>query len=82
MPKSIHTHDYQVLVAVLREFRLAAGLTQVELAARLNRKQAFVSAVEVEGRRLDLLQLSEWATACDSDLITLVTTFEDRRAGS
>lgn len=79
MPKSIHTDDYQLLVSLLREYRLAAGLTQLELAARLNRKQAFISAVEVEGRRLDLLQLREWAVACNADLVSLVQTFEARK---
>lgn len=79
MPKSIHKGDYQLLVSLLREYRLAAGLTQIDLAARLNRKQAFVSAVEVEGRRLDLLQLREWAIACDVDLASLVQAFEARK---
>ncbi len=79
MPKSIHTGDYQLLVSLLREFRLSAGLTQIDLAARLNRKQAFVSAVEVEGRRLDLLQLREWAVACGVDLVSLVQAFEARK---
>ncbi|MHC8356765.1 helix-turn-helix domain-containing protein [Pseudomonas sp. LB3P81] len=79
MPKSIHTGDYQLLVGLLREYRLAAGLTQIDLATRLNRKQAFVSAVEVEGRRLDLLQLREWTIACGVDLVSLVQTFEARK---
>lgn len=79
MPKSIHTGDYQLLVSLLREYRLAAGLTQIDLATRLNRKQAFISAVEVEGRRLDLLQLREWAIACNADLVSLVQAFEARK---
>lgn len=79
MPKSIHTGDHQLLVSLLRECRLAAGLTQIDLAERLNRTQAFVSAVEVEGRRLDLLQLREWAVACGVDLVSLVQAFEARK---
>lgn len=76
MTKSIHTDDYQALVKVLRTLRKEAGLTQSELAVRLDRKQAFISAVEVEGRRLDLIQLRAWAVACESDLMTVVKHFE------
>ncbi|MFF7707368.1 helix-turn-helix domain-containing protein [Pseudomonas sp. NPDC007930] len=78
MSKSIHTDDYQVLVSLLRDYRLQAGLTQNDLAMRIGRKQAYVSAVEVEGRRLDLLQLRDWVNACGGNLVEMIEKFESR----
>lgn len=44
--KSIHKKDYAILLRQLRELRLAAGLTQVELSTALGRPQSYVSDVE------------------------------------
>src|SRR5437667_12800261 len=38
--KSIYSEEYRRLCAVLRELRLAAGLTQVQVAARLEVPQS------------------------------------------
>ena len=57
MDKSIHTAEYAAVLALLREGREAAGLTQVQLAKRLKQSQSFVSKVEVGERRLDVVQL-------------------------
>jgi transcriptional regulator with XRE-family HTH domain len=57
MDKSIHTTEYAALLELLRQARISAGVTQVELAARLRRSQSFVSKVEVGETRLDLIQL-------------------------
>ena len=35
--KSLHTPGYDLVMSLLRETRLAAGLSQTELAARLRR---------------------------------------------
>jgi len=51
--------------------RRKAGLTQAELGQRMNRPQSFVSNGEGGFRRLDMLQLLEWANACGSNLATL-----------
>ena len=46
MYKSIHSHQYATLQTLLRETRRAAGLTQAELAQRLEWNQADISKVE------------------------------------
>lgn len=46
-----------VLRGMVRQARLDAGMTQVELAAALGRPQSFVSKYESGERRLDVLEL-------------------------
>lgn len=57
MEKSIYSAEYQRLCAVLRELRREAGLTQVQVAARLDVPQSFVSKYESGERRLDVIEL-------------------------
>lgn len=44
--------------------RKAAGLTQVEMAQRLNVGQSFVSKMERGDSYVDALMLVEWCAAC------------------
>ncbi len=74
--KSIHKSEYSVLLRRLRALRTAAGLTQVELSAALQRPQSYVSDVERGSRRMDLLQLREFCSACGQALTEFVDEFE------
>lgn len=56
-----------VVGRVLRELRDARGLKQVDLAARLGRKQSFVSKVESGERELSLAEVYSYALALESD---------------
>ncbi|MGK3201098.1 helix-turn-helix domain-containing protein [Amycolatopsis sp. MEPSY49] len=47
--KSIYSAEYQRLCALLRELRLGAGLTRVQVAERLEEPQSFVSKYEAGG---------------------------------
>lgn len=78
MEKSIHSSGYTVFLDLLRETREKAGVTQVELAEKLERTQSFVSKVERGETRLDILQLH----AICATLGTTLTAFAaelDRR---
>jgi transcriptional regulator with XRE-family HTH domain len=68
--KSIYSEDYQRLCAVLRAMRHEAGLTQVQVAAKLDVPQSFVSKYEAGERRLDVVELGHVAQALG------VTTFD------
>lgn len=57
MSKSVHSKEYQELIAKLRKARKAAKLTQVEVARRLRKPQSFVSKFESGERRLDGVEL-------------------------
>jgi transcriptional regulator with XRE-family HTH domain len=59
--KTIYTKAHKTLVTRLREARLAAGLTQVEVARKLKRPQSFVSHLESGQRRVDTIELNEFA---------------------
>ncbi len=70
--KSIYSAEYQRLCAVLRQLRRDAGLTQVEVAARLDVPQSFVSKYESGERRLDVIELRHVAEALGVTLAEVV----------
>ncbi len=59
MKKRIYIVQRGRLVILLREMRIEAGLTQVDLAARIEKDQAYVSRYESGQRRLDVLEVRE-----------------------
>jgi len=52
---------YRLFLTRLREARRLAGLTQTEVAAQLRRPQSFVSKCESGERRVDVVELAEFA---------------------
>lgn len=68
MKKSIHTREYGVAVRLIREFRERAGITQVELAEAVGKKQTFISKVERGETRLDVIQLRTLLIAAGATL--------------
>ncbi len=52
-----HSAEEARLLALLRQARREAGLTQVDLARRIGEEQTFVSKFERGERRLDILEL-------------------------
>lgn len=57
-----HPQRYRRMLRRLREARTEAGMSQVDVAARLKVSQIFVSRVETGERRIDPLELLELAT--------------------
>ena len=76
MEKSIHTAEQKTLLKLLRDVRHEAGLTQVELAARLDTLQATISNYERGERRLDLIELAKVCQAIGISLREFVDRFE------
>jgi len=68
MKKRVYIAQRKVMTDLLRGIRLEAGLTQVELAARIGKDQAYISRYESGQRRLDLLEVRE---VCQAIGITL-----------
>ena len=67
MKKTTYLAQQKRLLALLREMRIKAGLTQAELASRLHRDQTFVSKYETGERRLDILELRDVCSAIGID---------------
>jgi len=56
------------LTTLLRQLRLDAGLTQVDLADRLGQTQSYVSKYESGEQRLDLIELEAICKAVGTPL--------------
>ena len=76
MKKTIYTTQYRVMLRVLRETRERAGLTQVDIALKLNVTQVFVSKCEGGQRRLDIIELLAWCAAMGATTTTFLTEVE------
>ena len=76
MEKSIHTIEYACLLETLRSSREDAGLTQLEVASRLNATQTFVSKCERGERRLDVIELREWCATLGLTMNEFVSRLE------
>jgi transcriptional regulator with XRE-family HTH domain len=76
-PTALRTKRYKAFLERLRRARLDAGLTQVEVAARVGRPQTWVSKCELGERRVDFVELEDLAAACGKPL----TFFRTRARG-
>lgn len=64
MVPSVHHSRYVKLQKHLKKLRLDAGLSQVELAARLQEEQSNISRTERGIRYVDALFYMDWCRAC------------------
>ena len=77
MPRSsVKMRRRKVLLALLRQVRLEAGLRQTDVAEKLGKPQSFVSNYESGERRLDLLELKLVCDALGVGLVEFVTRFD------
>lgn len=77
MDKTIHSRDYAVFLNLLRAARERAGLTQEEVASKLNETQSFVSKCERGERRLDIVEIRLWCMALNISLCELMKKFDE-----
>ena len=68
MNKSIYTKQYRILIARLKQARIESGLSQVQTAKALGTTQSHISKAESGQRRLDVIQLKEFAKLYRKDL--------------
>lgn len=72
MPHASSVALSEELRSILVKARAKAGLTQSELAARLDRPQSFVSKYERGERRLDVVEFLEIAHAVGLDPVEVI----------
>ncbi len=68
MVKSIQTREYAYFVDKLRQARLEAGLTQVQVAKKLKRPQSHISNIESGQQRVDVVELQRFAKLYGKDI--------------
>jgi transcriptional regulator with XRE-family HTH domain len=59
-------------MAVLADVRTKAGVTQRELARRLDRAHSYVSRIEMGDRRLDVPEMIQWCEVLDADPVDVM----------
>lgn len=78
MRPSQYSVAQQQIAALLRDLRMAKGLTQAAVAARLERPQTYLSDLERGVRSGTLLQVRELAAAYDISFVAFVRELEKR----
>ena len=78
MQKSTFTREYRAFLETLKDGRLKAELSQIELAAKLAQSQSFVSKCERGETRVDIVQLRVFCRAFGITLPAFVAQFEER----
>ncbi len=82
MGRTTRRHEYRALLGRLKEARSKARMTQQEVAETLETTQVFVSRVERGERRLDPIELAEFAAVYGTTVSALlpdVTLGSERR---
>lgn len=72
MSTSVYNDDYKKLIERLKQARLDAGLSQQVVADELNKPQSYVSKVESGDRRLDIIEVKEFAKLYKKKLEDLI----------
>lgn len=67
MSRTLQSPKHETLRAFLVEKRHNAGLTQAEVATALGRHQSFIATVESGQRRIDVVELLQFAEAIGFD---------------
>lgn len=78
MTRSIFSQQYDLLRQLLVRSRQQSNLTQMQVAAKLQRPQSFVSKYERGERRLDVIEFLEVARALDVDPSVMIDKIESQ----
>lgn len=76
MDKSIHSKHYKIALSLLKKAREEAGLSQVQLADKLNTTQTFISKCERGERRIDLIEARSFCVAIGVSFSTFIEKLE------
>jgi len=66
--KALQSKRYRRFLARWRQAREEAGLTQDQVGRQLGRPQTWVSKCELGERRVDFMELEDWAAGCGKSL--------------
>lgn len=68
------------LSALLRQIRLDASLTQLQVAEKIGQTQSYVSKYESGEQRLDLIELESVCAAVDVSLVDFVRRYVESQS--
>jgi transcriptional regulator with XRE-family HTH domain len=80
MPSSLHSYQYNIFRSLLIAARKESGLTQIQIAEKLNKPQSFISKYERGERRLDFSEFIELANILGLDIAIFVDTYQSALA--
>ena len=61
MKKTLYSKEHKYLIERLKQARKDAGIDQMQVADLLDVSQSYISKVEAGQRRIDVIQLKEFA---------------------
>jgi transcriptional regulator with XRE-family HTH domain len=73
--QSPRSAEYGILLELLREARLASGMTQKSICDKLGRPKNYVLKVERGERRLDVVELFALCEAIGAEPLALLSVF-------
>jgi transcriptional regulator with XRE-family HTH domain len=68
MQKSIYSTEYKAFLHHLRQARHEKGLTQMDVAQLLGKHQSYITKCENGERRVDIVELAEFARIYDKPI--------------
>jgi transcriptional regulator with XRE-family HTH domain len=74
--KSQYQREYAAFLRQLKQTREQAGISQVQLAAKLGQTQSSVSKIERGERRVDVVELRAICQALDTSLPAFIRRLE------
>ena len=77
LAKSLYTLEWEFLCELLTQIRVEKGLTQTELALRLEQPQSFVCKVESGQRKLDVRQFVIYVKCLDASPLDVLSSFTE-----
>lgn len=77
MVKTIYESEYAVMLNALRAKRRAAGLTQNNLAKRMNVSRLFIGRCERGERRIDVIELQAICKALGVDFFEFMIEIQE-----
>lgn len=68
MSRSVHSKECRGIIQRLKEARIQIGLSQQEVADKLEKPQSYVSKIESGERRLDVAEIRKFANVYKKDV--------------
>lgn len=72
MTKSVFSDRYNQFLMALVRARKASGVTQTQLAFKLDRPQSYISKIERGERRVDVVEFLDIADALGQEPVTIL----------